>query len=691
MANLSKFLLTVMISSISYFGLISSGWLREMEYKIYDQYVKLCSKKNQDEKIVIVALTEEDIVKIGHFPVSDEILGNVLLRIREQNPRVMGLDFHRNVKTGGSDKSSLELALIYRNTPNLIGVQKTTGDNPLEKPILPHPELKKAERAGASEIIQDKEGKREIVRRSYLYLQDSNKKIIPSFGLVLASKYLEKENIKFGQNKSWLNFDNIYNLFPPLRENWKFYSGDSIDNYQILINYCSSQKSFKTISFSRVLSEDFSRDFFEDKIVLLGAMSPTVNDIFRIPHQKAIPRGDEDLTFGVEIHGYLASFLINYTLNPNQEKLLNFLPILIEYSILSLLLLGGSFVLIFWLNNQSKKIIYLILFSITQVVFVVFLGVVGFLHGWWIPVISYIYVILIISLTSSFFIYIEQLKQENSILEEKVKQKAKKLEEAYKKIAAQEKIIAYQELARTLSHEIKNQTNIIRANAQNCYNNLLEIKQIIDENYFLFDEDSEEEFINPSQLSSQGLEKLVRIDDIVNKVTSILQEFDMNTGRENLEVNLINLNELLKTIVDESTVIKPVENLKIENNFDNSLICFLGVVQHIERAFENIILNACDSLIFKSSELKNFVPILELVTKDKDNFIEIRIKDNGKGIALENQGHIFDLHWSTKSEIGGKGLGLYFARNLIREHGGDIEVESKNGEYAEFIITLPKT
>ena len=684
-----EFLLVAAVSSVAYLGLITSGLSRGLEYQLYDRYLQLCPQKSPDEKIVIVGLTEEDIIKIGHFPVNDRILGNLLLKISQQNPRVIGLDLHRNVPTGDSASASQQLASFFRDTPNLIGVEKTAGGNPLEKPILPHPEL--VVRTGASDIIEDDDG---IVRRGYLYLQKSADEMIPSFSLAVALKYLEKENIKPTGHKSWLKLNKT--VFPGLRRNLKFYSVDSIDNYQILIDYCSAQKAFKQLSFSQVLSPDFSGEVFKDKIVLLGATTKTANDHYKIPNQRKIIRGDADLTFGVEVHAYLTSVLVNSALNQNKVNSLNFLPVSVEYSFLVLFWLGESLLLMAWLNKKTRTFIGLIIFSLIQSSWILVLGWVVFLSGWWIPVVSYICIILIVTLVGSFYIYIDKLKQDNILLEEKVEEKTQKLEEAYKQIAAQEKLLAYQGLAETLSHEIKNQTNALKANAQNCQNNLAEIKQIIEENYYLFgglfegSEDLAEGSVDPRQLCEQSLEQLSRIDYLVEKITLIIQELNRNSGRESFKFSSINLNELLKTIVVESTQVNPLENLKINSNYDNSLPPVVGIKQHLERALENIILNACHSLALKSKELPDYVPTLELVTKEQADSLEIRIRDNGKGIALDEQEQIFAMHWTT-SETGGKGLGLYFAKNLIHEHGGDVNVESQPGEYAEFIIHLPKS
>ncbi len=69
--------------------------------------------------------------------------------------------------------------------------------------------------------------------------------------------------------------------------------------------------------------------------------------------------------------------------------------------------------------------------------------------------------------------------------------------------------------------------------------------------------------------------------------------------------------------------------------------------------------------------------------------VVLTISDNGEGILPENLARIFDPFFTTKSEGKGVGLGLAVSYGIIQAHGGDIEVKSKVGEGATFIVTLP--
>jgi signal transduction histidine kinase len=74
----------------------------------------------------------------------------------------------------------------------------------------------------------------------------------------------------------------------------------------------------------------------------------------------------------------------------------------------------------------------------------------------------------------------------------------------------------------------------------------------------------------------------------------------------------------------------------------------------------------------------------------EDTGVEIRVKDNGMGIPQKSLDKIFQPFFTTKPPGKGTGLGLSLVYDIItREHGGTIKVESKEGEFAEFIIMLP--
>ncbi len=78
-----------------------------------------------------------------------------------------------------------------------------------------------------------------------------------------------------------------------------------------------------------------------------------------------------------------------------------------------------------------------------------------------------------------------------------------------------------------------------------------------------------------------------------------------------------------------------------------------------------------------------------MTTKRIGNKVELSIKDNGIGIPKEVLDKVFQPFFTTKPTGQGTGLGLSLSYDIIKAHGGDLKVETKEGEFAEFIIRLP--
>jgi signal transduction histidine kinase len=80
-----------------------------------------------------------------------------------------------------------------------------------------------------------------------------------------------------------------------------------------------------------------------------------------------------------------------------------------------------------------------------------------------------------------------------------------------------------------------------------------------------------------------------------------------------------------------------------------------------------------------------------VATRDLDDAVEIRVRDNGVGISSEHRDKLFQPFFTTKPTGEGTGLGLSISYDIVtQEHGGAIAVDSEPGEFTEFTITLPR-
>ena len=133
-------------------------------------------------------------------------------------------------------------------------------------------------------------------------------------------------------------------------------------------------------------------------------------------------------------------------------------------------------------------------------------------------------------------------------------------------------------------------------------------------------------------------------------------------------------------------------NVKIETEFDPSIGKISVVPQDLSRAFLNIVNNACYAANDKRKNTKNgFNPIVKVSAKNLGDKVEIRIRDNGNGIPHEVLNRMFNPFFTTKPAGVGTGLGLALTYDIITQvHKGEIDVDTQEGEFAEFIIRIPR-
>ena len=86
---------------------------------------------------------------------------------------------------------------------------------------------------------------------------------------------------------------------------------------------------------------------------------------------------------------------------------------------------------------------------------------------------------------------------------------------------------------------------------------------------------------------------------------------------------------------------------------------------------------------------ENYEPTVSVSTKKMNNKVEIRVRDNGNGIPQKVIDKIFQPFFTTKPTGQGTGLGLSLSYDIITAHGGEIKVNTLDGEFTEFVVQLP--
>ena len=252
-----------------------------------------------------------------------------------------------------------------------------------------------------------------------------------------------------------------------------------------------------------------------------------------------------------------------------------------------------------------------------------------------------------------------------------------------------EKMASLGELTAGIAHEIQNPLNFV--------NNFSEVnKELITEMKHEIDSGNLSEAKNIARDIQDNEEKITfhgkRADAIVK---SMLQHSRTSSGKkEPTDINAL-ADEYLRLAFHGLRAKDKSFNAKFETDFDDRIGQINIVQQDIGRVLLNLINNAFYSVSEKlRQDIPGYEPTITVTTKktgDQPNTrVEIRVADNGNGVPKKVLDKIFQPFFTTKPTGLGTGLGLSLSYDIItRGHGGELKVETKDGEGAEFIIILP--
>jgi two-component system, NtrC family, sensor kinase len=179
------------------------------------------------------------------------------------------------------------------------------------------------------------------------------------------------------------------------------------------------------------------------------------------------------------------------------------------------------------------------------------------------------------------------------------------------------------------------------------------------------------------------------MQEALGRVEQVIKDLLTFSRKGHMEMETVDACELVgKTVKLAQYQIKN-HHITIEVDRSNCPFPLLVSVNRIEQVFLNIIINAIDSIIEKMQEFPGFKGEISISLKEGEQFSQIVFSDNGMGMDSELIGKIFDPFFTTKRVGDGTGLGLSVSYQIVRDHGGRIEVESKPGEGSTFIVLLP--
>jgi len=282
---------------------------------------------------------------------------------------------------------------------------------------------------------------------------------------------------------------------------------------------------------------------------------------------------------------------------------------------------------------------------------------------------------------------IRHKQKANTVLQqqkEKTEQALEELKAAQAKLIESEKMASLGELTAGIAHEIQNPLNFV--------NNFSEVNaDLIEEMKDALQDGNLDGVIAIADLLHDNNLKVANHGKRADAIVKSMLEHSRNTGKMvPTDLNALTL-EFLGLSYHGLRAKDKSFNATMHTSFDDSIGKALLNPQYIGRVLLNLLNNAFYSVSEKKKHLgEDFEPTVWVSTKKIFNKIQIHIKDNGNGIPQNILDKIYQPFFTTKPTGKGTGLGLSLSYDIItKEHGGDLKVNTKEGEFAEFIITLP--
>uniref|UniRef100_UPI0030D91FE0 sensor histidine kinase n=1 Tax=Maribacter arcticus TaxID=561365 RepID=UPI0030D91FE0 len=290
---------------------------------------------------------------------------------------------------------------------------------------------------------------------------------------------------------------------------------------------------------------------------------------------------------------------------------------------------------------------------------------------------------------------IKRIERERS--REKELAQAKEIEKAYaelkntqSQLVQSEKMASLGELTAGIAHEIQNPLNFVNNFSEVNTELIEEVEEERNKKQDTRDEGLITEILTDIK---QNLEKIThhgkRADNIVK---GMLQHSRSSSGtKEPTDINAL-ADEYLRLAYHGLRAKDKSFNAELITDFDKTIGKVNVIPQDMGRVILNLITNAFYAVNEKKQQEKDFKPSVSVTTKKMGGHVEIKVTDNGNGIPKKVLDKIFQPFFTTKPTGQGTGLGLSMSYDIVTKgHGGELKVETKDGEGTTFCINLPLT
>ena len=285
---------------------------------------------------------------------------------------------------------------------------------------------------------------------------------------------------------------------------------------------------------------------------------------------------------------------------------------------------------------------------------------------------------------------VEKLAEELRGKNEQLEGALADLERAQDQMVAQEKLAALGELTAGVAHEIKNPLNFVKNFSEASQELLEELDETLKEAGEALNDEQRELL---EEINQDLTENLGRIRHHGDRADRIVRDM-LTMGRDGGERQPTDLNALLsehtQLAFHAARAADPDFQLTIDKDLDPNMGTVSVVAQDLSRVFLNMATNACYAVNERrEASGGDYQPTLRLATKRFEDHFEVVIRDNGSGIPQDVVDKIFNPFFTTKPTDKGTGLGLALSSDIVRQHGGDIKVETEADSFTQMTVSIP--
>jgi adenylate cyclase len=321
--------MTIGLSSLAITGVILGlrqvGFFEQAELQKYDELLRLRPNKAVDQRVVVIGIGEKDIQTRQEYPVKDDTLAELLQKLEQYEPSVIGVDIGRDVPQGTAKGRKEMLAEIQKNDRIIMACVLSSSKDA----GVPAPKNTPTDQIASADFPIDRDS---TVRRAALISAPADNRMklgethicndtksgneVPSLAFSTAINYLFDRKIEpeVSQDKQSIRLGAT--TLKRLPNSIGSYINADAPDFQVLINYRGSKNAVQSIEMGDVLSGNVDPTLLKDKLVLIGYTSPIAHDMLKTPYVET-EAGMREM-YGINIHAQVASHLLGAAMDGQQ-------------------------------------------------------------------------------------------------------------------------------------------------------------------------------------------------------------------------------------------------------------------------------------------------------------------------------------------------------------------------------------